>query len=45
MSRKRPPDGGSTTTMLLGLRFRECEAGEETPEDLPMPREFNALVP
>jgi len=45
MSRKRPSDGGSTTTMLLGCRFRECEAGEETPEDLPVPREFNALVP
>ena len=44
-SRKRPPDGGSQTTLLLGCRFRACEADGETPENPPMPGEFNVLVP
>ena len=32
IKRKRPADGGSATTMLLGCRFREYENGEEPVE-------------
>ena len=44
-SKKRPQDGGNPTFLLLGCRFRECEAGAEGQDDLPMPREFQSLVP
>ena len=40
--KKRPRDGGNPTTMLLGCRFREFEAGEERTNAA---EEFQPIVP
>ena len=32
IKRKRPQDGGSPTTMIIGVRFLEQESGEEGPD-------------
>ena len=45
ITRKRPSDGGSQTTILLGCRFKEQEEGDYADEDPSAPKEFQPLVP